>query len=110
MPVKSSENKRPDDRILLDDREIIRKLKAYKSTLLPARIMNAADIGNHLKQTRKEIGLTQEDVALISDVGLSFIHNLEHGKKSIQFDSLMKVVSRLDCELIIRPKGGLPHG
>ena len=91
-----------------DDNEIIRKLKARRNNLPPARIIRTGDIGSFLKQTRKEIGLTQADVAHISGVGLSFIHDLEHGKKTVQFDSLMKVVSRLDCEVFIRPKGG-PH-
>jgi y4mF family transcriptional regulator len=96
----------PNDNVV-DDKEIIRKLKDRKGGLPSARIMNAADIGKYLKQTRKEIGLTQAEVALMSGVGLSFIHNLEHGKKAIQFDSLMKVVSRLDCKLTIGPKDGV---
>ena len=91
---------------MTDDKEIIRKLKTSSSALLPTRIINAADVGSFLKKRRKEIGLTQEDVALIGNVGLSFVHNLEHGKKSIQFDSLMKVLTRLDCELIVRSKSG----
>ena len=89
-----------------DDREIINKLKNNRSSLPSTRIMRAGDVGSFLKQARKEIGLTQEEVALISGVGLSFIHDLEHGKKTIQLDSLMKVITRLDCELTIRPKGG----
>ena len=89
-----------------DDKEVIQKLKKRRSGLPPTRIMNASDIGSYVRQTRKEIGLTQEDLALISGVGLSFIHNLEHGKKTVQFDSLMKVVSRLDCKLVISPKVG----
>lgn len=89
-----------------DDREIINKLKNNRSSLPSTRIMHAGDVGSFLKQARKEIGLTQEEVALISGVGLSFIHDLEHGKKTIQLDSLMKVITRLDCELTIRPKGG----
>ncbi|MCL2529933.1 MAG: helix-turn-helix domain-containing protein [Coriobacteriia bacterium] len=89
-----------------DDKEIIRKLREHKNEMPPVRVINASDIGRYLKQTRKDIGLTQEELALISGVGLSFIHDLEHGKKTIQFDSLMKVVSRLDCKLEIGAKGG----
>ncbi|MCL2827020.1 MAG: helix-turn-helix domain-containing protein [Eggerthellaceae bacterium] len=81
-------------------------MKAYRSDLPRERVICTADIGSFLKKTRKAIGLTQEDVASISGVGLSFIHDLEHGKKAIQFDSLMKVISRLDCELAISPKNG----
>ena len=49
-----------------DDREIINKLKNNRSRLPSTRIMRAGDVGSFLKQTRKEIGLTQEEVALIS--------------------------------------------
>jgi len=95
---------------MVDDKDIIRKLKANRSSLAPVRVMSAADLGSFLKKARKEIGLTQEDVALISGVGLSFIHDLEHGKKTVQFDSVMKVISRLDCELNLGSKTGVQHG
>ena len=96
--------------VMPDDRVIIKKLRSNRSNLAPARIMSADDVGSYVKQARKEIGLTQKEAALISGVGLSFIHDLEHGKKTIQFDSLMRVITRLDCELTINSKSGHLNG
>jgi y4mF family transcriptional regulator len=67
--------------------------------------MNAAELGAYVRAVRKDIGLTQKELACISGVGLSFIHDLEHGKKSVQFDSVMKVVNRLGCGISVEQRG-----
>ncbi|MDY3710335.1 MAG: helix-turn-helix domain-containing protein, partial [Sodaliphilus sp.] len=36
-----------------------------------------------VKQLRKEYGLTQEDLAMKSGVGLNFVRNLEQGKPTL---------------------------
>ena len=46
-----------------------------------------------VKALRKEYGLTQEDLATKSGVGLCFVRNLEQGKPSLRMD---KVNQRLD--------------
>jgi y4mF family transcriptional regulator len=93
----------------VDDRTVLRKLKGYKGRLQPVQVMDAKDIGQYVKAVRKNIGLTQEELAYISGVGISFIHDLEHGKKSLQFDSLMKVVNRLGCDILIQQRGATGH-
>ena len=46
-----------------------------------------------VKALRKEYGLTQEDLAMKSGVGLCFVRNLEQGKQTLKMD---KVNQRLD--------------
>ena len=46
-----------------------------------------------LKEKRKEIGLTQEQLANKAGVGLRFIRDVEQGKKSIRLDTLNSVLS-----------------
>jgi transcriptional regulator with XRE-family HTH domain len=45
---------------------------------------------------RKEAGLTQAHLARISGVGKTVIWELEHGKESVQWDTLRKVLRVLD--------------
>ena len=41
-----------------------------------------------VKQLRKEYGLTQEELAMKSGVGLNFVRNLEQGKPSLRMDKV----------------------
>lgn len=45
-------------------------------------------IGNFLKKKRREAGLTQEDFAVKSGLGLRFIRELEQGKKTVRMDKV----------------------
>lgn len=89
----------------IDDRAVLRKLREHVANKPSAQVMTAKDVGVYLRSVRKDIGLTQGELAYISGVGLSFIHDLEHGKDTVQFDSLMKVVNRLGCDLHISQRG-----
>jgi len=44
-----------------------------------------------VRNKRKELGLTQEDLAKRAGVGLRFIRDLEQGKESLKTDTLNKV-------------------
>ena len=45
-----------------------------------------------VKNKRKELGLTQQDLARRAGVGLRFIRDLEQGKESLKTDTLNKVL------------------
>ncbi len=46
-----------------------------------------------MKEKRKELGLTQEDLALNAGVGLRFIRDLEQGKKTLRLDKVNDVLA-----------------
>ena len=46
-----------------------------------------------VKALRKENGLTQEDLAMKSGVGLCFVRNLEQGKLSLRMDKVNDVLA-----------------
>ena len=48
--------------------------------------MKITQLSKVVKNLRKEHGLTQEDLAMKSGVGLCFIRNLEQGKASLRMD------------------------
>ncbi len=45
-----------------------------------------------VRNKRKELNLTQEDLAKRAGVGLRFIRDLEQGKESLKTDTLNKVL------------------
>ena len=52
-----------------------------------------------LKALRKEYGLTQEDLAMKSGVGLCFVRNLEQGKQTLKMDKVNQLLDLFNYEL-----------
>ncbi|MCQ2799807.1 MAG: helix-turn-helix transcriptional regulator [Bacilli bacterium] len=45
-------------------------------------------IGEYVKKNRKAAGLTQEEFALRSGLGLRFVRELEQGKETVRLDKV----------------------
>ena len=52
-----------------------------------------------VKALRKEYGLTQEDLAMKSGVGLCFVRNLEQGKTTLRMDKVNQLLDLFNYEL-----------
>ena len=52
-----------------------------------------------VKQKRKELELTQAELASKAGVGLRFIRDLEQGKKTLRMDKVNQVLSLFGYEL-----------
>ena len=57
-------------------------------------------IGELIKQKRKEAGLTQEEFALHSGLGLRFIRDLEQGKETVRLDKVNQALSMFGMKAI----------
>jgi y4mF family transcriptional regulator len=57
------------------------------------------DIVETLKQRRKELGITQEQLAEIADVGLRSLKAIECGKANPTLDTLSKLASVMGMEV-----------
>ncbi len=68
-------------------------------------IKTAKDLGALIRQRRKEMGLSQADLAGICNVGNRFLVELEAGKPTIQFDKALHVAANVGLELRVRKKG-----
>lgn len=64
------------------------------------QIDTPAALGQALRQARKDLGLTQPQLALASGVGVRFIVDLESGKPTIQLGRTLQVIDALGAELI----------
>jgi len=58
-------------------------------------------IGKIIKSTRKQLGVTQKDLALTSGTGLRFIIDLEKGKPTCQIGKALTVMHTLGIKLDI---------
>lgn len=56
-------------------------------------------IGDLVKETRKKLGVTQEDLALTSGTGLRFIIELEKGKTTCQLGKVLTVLQTLGVRI-----------
>lgn len=59
-------------------------------------------IANEIKTKRKEVGLTQEQLATYAGVSAKFIVELESGKGTVRLDKLLAVLRVFDCTLDVR--------
>lgn len=57
-----------------------------------------------VKALRKENGLTQEELAMKSGVGLCFVRNLEQGKTSLRMDKVNQLLDLFNYELTANKK------
>ena len=62
--------------------------------------MEKTKLSKVVKDLRKEYGLTQEDLAMKSGVGLCFIRNLEQGKPTLRMDKVNQLLDLFNYELI----------
>ena len=61
--------------------------------------MEKTKLSAAVKALRKEYGLTQEDLAMKSGVGLCFVRNLEQGKTSLRMDKVNQILDLFNYEL-----------
>lgn len=60
------------------------------------------ELGDLLRQVRKESGLTQRDAAALCNVSLPFLNALEQGKTTAQVGKVLVVCQRFGIELALR--------
>ncbi|MCY4048093.1 MAG: helix-turn-helix domain-containing protein [Hyphomicrobiales bacterium] len=58
-------------------------------------------LGEIARQTRKKQGLTQEQLAAATGVGVRFIRELERGKESCHIGKALLVVSMLGIDVVV---------
>lgn len=61
--------------------------------------MDKNTISLFIKEKRKQSGLTQEDFAIKSGLGLRFIRELEQGKETVRLDKVNQALNMFGYEL-----------
>ena len=63
-------------------------------------MFNMSTIGNYIKQERKKVGLTQEEFAMRSGLGLRFVRELEQGKETVRLDKVNQALAMFGKEVV----------
>lgn len=61
-------------------------------------IMNT--IAEYVKQKRKEAGLTQQEFAMRSGLGLRFVRELEQGKETVRLDKVNQALGMFGMQAV----------
>jgi transcriptional regulator with XRE-family HTH domain len=58
-------------------------------------------LGNRIRAQRKSIGLTQEALALVSNVDRSYYGAVERGERNVTFSVLCRLCVALQCDVAL---------
>lgn len=68
-------------------------------------IRSSQQLGAALRAARKQLGLTQPQLALAAGVGVRFVVDLEAGKPTLRLENVLRVIDALGGEIQL---SGLP--
>ena len=60
-------------------------------------------IGTLIREARKNLGVTQKDLALTSGTGIRFIIDLEKGKDTCEIGKALRVLNTLGIRITLTP-------
>lgn len=68
---------------------------------MPTVINDSASLGQAARTTRKQLGLTQPQLALAAGVGVRFIVELEAGKPTVRLENVLRVLHALGATMMV---------
>jgi HTH-type transcriptional regulator / antitoxin HipB len=68
---------------------------------MTTRITNAEILGTAVRQRRRELGLTQTELAGVANTTLRFVSELERGKETVRLDVVLRVLAALGLDLVL---------
>jgi len=64
-----------------------------------------AEFGSLVRQRRKELGMTQRDLARLTSLSMRLIGEVERGKEHVAADKLLTILDVLNMTMIIHVEG-----
>lgn len=58
-------------------------------------IKNTSELGEHIRIRRKQLKITQKELAMVCGTGLRFISDIENGKVTCQIDKVLQLLQAL---------------
>ncbi len=69
------------------------------------KITNSKTFGEAVKNRRKQLGYTQKDMSEFMGVSISFLSDLENGKKTIELEKALLVANTLGLDVELNERG-----
>ncbi|MGY3396014.1 y4mF family transcriptional regulator [Bradyrhizobium sp. USDA 3311] len=73
------------------------------------KITTSKTLGNLIRDERKDQGLTQEQLAGLTGVGVRFVRELEAGKESCQLGRALQVAAALGLTVSVNSRRETPR-
>lgn len=71
----------------------------------PQRVKDVADLGSVIRLKRKQLGLTQQELADACGCSIMYLSNLERGKETAELGIALRVVNILGLDLLVSERG-----
>ena len=68
-------------------------------------ITDAASFGQALRARRRELGYTQSFLSEVSALSVSFISDLENGKRTVELEKTIRPANLLGLDCSLTPRG-----
>lgn len=65
-------------------------------------VRTPGSLANVVASRRRQLGLTQQELADAAGVSRKLVCDAEAGKLTMQLDGLVKICNALDCDLVVR--------
>ena len=69
------------------------------------RIFETSNIGSLVKQKRKQLKITQPQLASLSGTGVRFVSDLENGKPTMQIGKILDILHILGLDVYLSERG-----
>ena len=70
------------------------------------KVTDSKTFGEAIRTRRKELGYTQTYISEFTGLSVSFLSNLENGKKTAELDKAISVAMLLGLDICIQKRGG----
>jgi transcriptional regulator with XRE-family HTH domain len=57
------------------------------------------DLGERIRQRRKAMGWSQEELALVADIDRSYVGGVERGQRNLTFTVLCRLCAAMKCDV-----------
>ena len=69
------------------------------------QITDSKSFGEAIKVQRKKLGYTQKYISEFSGISVSFLSDLENGKKTIELDKALTIANLLGLDVCLNERG-----
>jgi len=66
---------------------------------------NLGELGTRIRERRKELGWTQEDLAAAAELDRSYVGSVERGERNLTFSALCDICAALKCDVALLTAG-----
>ena len=69
------------------------------------KITDSKSFGNAVRERRKSMGYTQKYISEFTGISVSFLSDLENGKKTIELDKALRIANLLGLDVELNARG-----